>query len=206
MLSVATLLWEPNAASQGFSRVYDESWVARLCNGFARNLTEEFRFVLYTDRERDLPACIEQRRIKAAKPDYGTCIEPYELSAEGPMILVGLDTLIVGNVDHLARSAAERTTLGLPRDPYNPKQACNGVAMVPQGMERIASEHRGENDMVWVRQYPHTMLDDEFPGEVVSWKGCVEKHGLRGARVIYFHGDRKMHQMGDNPIIREHWR
>jgi len=206
MISVATLLWDPNAASQGFSRVYNDEWVIRLCNGFARNLTEEFRFVLYTDRERGLPACIEQRRIKAAKPDYGTCIEPYELSADGPMILVGLDTLVIGNIDHLARSAAERTTLGLPRDPYRPSQACNGVALVPQGMERVASEHRGENDMEWVRRFPHAMLDDEWPGQVVSWKGHVERHGAGDARIIYFHGERKLHQLASHPIIREHWR
>lgn len=206
MLIVSTLIWEPNEASRDFSRVYDESWVVRLCNGVARHLTEEFRFVLFTDRTRDLPGCIEQRQIGAEKPDYGTCIEPYALSAEGPMILVGLDTLFVGNIDHLARSARERMDLGLPRDPYNPAQACNGVGLVPQGMERIASEHRGENDMEWVRRFPHSMLDYEFPGQVVSWKGHVEKRGLGDARVIYFHGKRKMHELGDHPIIREHWR
>lgn len=206
MLSVATLLWEPNAASRSFSRAYDETWVTRLCNGFARNLTAEFRFVLYTDRPRDLPACIEQRRIKAAEPDYGTCIEPYEIAADGPLILVGLDTLIIGNVDHLAASARERTTLGLPRDPYNPAQACNGVALVPQGFDHVARDHRGENDMEWVRRFPHGLLDDEFPGQVVSWKGHVEKRGLGDARIIYFHGKRKMHELADHPVIREHWR
>ncbi len=206
MLTVATLLWEPNDASLSFSRVYDEGWVLKLCNGFARHLTEEFRFVLYTDRERDLPACIEQRRIKAEKPDYGTCIEPYELSAEGPMILVGLDTLVVGNIDHLAASARERDTLGLPRDPYRKEQACNGVALVPQGMERIASEHRGENDMEWVRRFPHGILDDEFPGHVVSFKGRVERHGVGDARIVYFHGKKKMHELGSHPLIQGHWR
>lgn len=204
MLTVATLLWEPNAASRSFSRMYDERWVVRLLNGFWRNLTHEFRFVLFTDRDRDLPSCIEQRRIRAETPDYGTCIEPYALGE--PMILVGLDTLVVGNIDHLADSCLTRKDLGLPRDPYRKSQACNGVALVPRGFEVIAHEHRGENDMEWVRRFPHSYLDDEFPGHVVSWKGDVEKRGAGDARIIYFHGERKMHQLAGHPLIRDHWR
>lgn len=204
MITVATLLWDANDRSQAFSAIYDENWVVRLLNGFARHLTHEFRFVLFTDRDRQLPRCVEQRRIKATRPDYSTCIEPYALGE--PMILVGLDTLVVGNIDHLADACLTRTDLGLPRDPYAPRRACNGVALVPAGMEHIAAQHRGENDMEWVRRFPHSFLDDEFPGQVVSWKGRVVKHGLGDARIIYFHGDQKMHQLAASPIVREHWR
>lgn len=204
MITIATLLWRPNAASKSFSTMYDPSWVEKLYRGFARGLTQPFRFVCFCDHPYDFAEPIVTRPILADRPNYGTCIEPYRLGV--PMILVGLDTLVVGNIDHLAASCFERQDLGLPRDPYKPAQACNGVALVPAGMERIALEHRGENDMEWVRRFPHSFLDDEFRGQVVSWKGHVERHGAKGARIIYFHGQRKMHQLTGHPIIKEHWR
>lgn len=203
MLTVATLFWQPNEGSKTFSRCYDETWVEKLYRGFARNLTLPFRFVCYVDQGYVFDEPVEQVRIKAKVPDYSTCIEPYRMGE--PMILVGLDTLVIGNIDHLARSCLIRRDLGLPRDPYKPAQACNGVALVPEGMAHIGTTHRGENDMEWVRGFPHSFLDDEFPGEIVSFKGSVERRGARNAKIIYFHGERKMHQLR-SALIEQHWR
>jgi len=204
MLTVATLLWDANRLSKSFSRMYTEEWVEKLYRGFHRNLAAPFRFVCLTDRQRTFAErAIEQDRIKAVRPSYASCIEAYRI--EGPMILVGLDTMIIRNVDHLAAWCETAKVQALPRDPYRPQVACNGVALVPRGWTSIAKHHRGENDMEWVRKFPHVFIDDLFPGQVVSWKGHVEKHGAEGARIIYFHGERKPHQLADHPLIREHW-
>jgi hypothetical protein len=184
--------------------MYSEEWCEKLFRGFARNLTVQWRFVLFTDRQRKLGWPIEQIVEPGLGANgYADCIKPYRLGV--PMILVGLDTVITGNIDHLAKSCMERKDLGLPRDPYANHQACNGVALVPTGMEHIATEHRGENDMAHVRAYPHSFLDDEFPGEIVSYKGSVEDRGLGNAKIVYFHGERKAHQLGHVPFVREHW-
>lgn len=203
MLTVATLLWGVNEHSRSFSSMYDESWVEKLYRGFARNLSESFRFVCYTDRPYEFAEPVDQVRMRSKVPTYADCIQPYELG--GPMILVGLDTIVCGPIDHLAESCERRLDLGLPRDPYNQAQACNGVALVPAGFERVASDHRGENDMEWVRKFPHSYLDDEFPGQVVSYKGHVKRKGLGDARIVYFHGRDKPHELGELPLIREHW-
>lgn len=203
MITIATLFWQANRHSKPFSTAYDETWVEKLYRGFARNLTQPFKFVCYTDRQRNFAEPIHERRLKSAEPSYGDCIQPYELGE--PMILVGLDTVVTGNVDHLAKSCLTRTDLGLPRDPYRPSQACNGVALVPAGMERIATDHRGENDMEWVRRFPHSYLDDDFKGWVVSYKGHVERHGLGDARVVYFHGVSKPHELQRLEWVRKHW-
>ena len=90
---ICSLLWDANRKSRAFSSMYDEGWALRLFNGFARNLTLDHRFVLYTDRQRDLPAHIEQRIVPGfGKRGYSDCIRPYELNT--PMILVGLDTMV----------------------------------------------------------------------------------------------------------------
>ena len=185
--------------------MYNEAWVEKLYWGFKRNLTLSFDFVLYTDRRRGLIGEIEQRIIKGlGRRGYGDCIIPYELGK--PMILVGLDTIVTGNIDKLAHYCFTGTKLMLPRDPYHKEQACNGVALVPRGHRDVALLHRGENDMEWVRKFPHLFLDDELPGYVRSYKGHVEKHGLNDTRIVYFHGEKKPHQLRHVEWIKQHWR
>lgn len=201
--TVATLLWDANPNSFHYSTMYDETWAEKLYRGFARNLTTPFRFVCYTDRERDFAEPIEQRQIKAAVPDYGSCIQPYETGE--PMILAGLDTIIVGNIDHLAEYCLTSDRIAVPRDPANPHTVCNGVALVPRGFARVYTDHRGENDMDWIRKQEPAVIDDLWPGEVVSYRGHVMHNGLDGVRICYFHGARKPHELPDE-WVKEHWR
>ena len=203
MLAVVTLLWEPTEKSESFSRCYDEAWVERLYWGFERNLTQPFEFILYTDRHREFTVPVTQIRLPGGKPDYGWCILPYRLGR--PMILVGLDTIVTGNIDHLAEYCMSGERFACPRDPYHPHQVCNGVALVPAGHEHIGLEWDGANDMVWVRKYSPLVLDDMWPGQVVSYKGSVRQHGLGDARIVYFHGEEKPHQLAHLDWVRQHW-
>jgi hypothetical protein len=204
LITIATLLWDKNAKSRSFSQMYDEKWVTRLYDGCARNLSQPFRFVLFTDRARDLPAYIEQERMKELKPSYADCIEPFRLGV--PMILMGLDTVITGSIDHLAHYCLrDDVNLALPRDPNDRTRSCNGVVLTPAGQQRIYENWAGENDMDWLRAQRHDFIDDLFPGQVVSYKGDVKKNGLGDARIVYFHGQEKPHQLLSEPWIKEHW-
>jgi len=202
-LAVCTLLWDSNKHSRSFSQAYNETWVERLYRGFSRNLTAPFDFICFTDRLRTFSESISQLRLSSDQPDYGHCIEPYTLGR--PMILVGLDTIVTGNVDHLANYCLSAEKFALPLDPYNPSQCCNGVALVPEGHGHIGTNWRGQNDMVWVRRFDHAVIDQLFPGQVVSYKGHVKQNGLGDARVVYFHGDSKPHEL-DERWIDQHWR
>lgn len=203
MLTVASLLWDANEKSARFSRCYNESWVRKLYAGFNRNLTIPWRFVLFTDRIRELPGVIKQEIFKSKNLDYGTCIEPYRFGV--PMILVGLDTVVVGHIDHLANYCLTENSIALPRDPNKPDWSCNGVALIPEGHQHVYRNWRGQNDMQWMREQSHVFIDDLFPGQVVSYKGHVKKNGLGDARIVYFHGDEKPHEL-DLPWVKEHWR
>lgn len=203
-LTVATLFWQANDKSQSFSAMYDETWVEKLYRGFARNLTRPFRFACFTDRARDFAEPVfEIVNPDLGKGGYGDCIRAYTI--DGPMILVGLDTVVTGNCDKLADYCMAADRQALPRDPYKMRQACNGVALVPSGWTRIAEEHSGQNDMEWVRRYPHAFIDDEFPGMVASYKGSVRGRGLGDTRIVYFHGRDKPHEIRE-PWLKEHWR
>jgi hypothetical protein len=69
--------------------------------------------------------------------------------------------------------------MALPRDPYAPQQACNGVCLIPAGHGYVYEDWDGTNDMEWMRRQEHVMIDDLFPGQVQSFKGAVRDQGSR---------------------------
>lgn len=214
MLHVVTMFWDKNEKSQSFSHAYNETWVEKLYRGFARNLTVPFRFICFTDRPRLFAeAAIEQEQIMATPPTYACFTEPYKLNV--PMILVGLDTIVVGNIDHFARHCLETATqVALPLDPYHAPKVCNGVALVPAGQKRIFDDwDRLENDMEWMRKQDCDLIDELFPGQVISYKKDVWDGGRRdpsalppAARIVYFHGLHKPETLSALPWVPEHWR
>lgn len=203
MLTVATVFWDANATSFEFSRCYSEEWVEKLHRGFRRNLTVPFRFVCFTEREREFSAGIEQERLSSDRPDYGALIEPYRLGE--PMILVGLDTVVTGNCDEMAEFALTSGMLALPRDPYAKHRACTGVQLVSAGFESVWQTYQGGDDMEHMRKQPHVFIDDLFPGQAESYKGWVRDHGVGDTRIVYFHGVPKMDALQDAWVM-EHWR
>lgn len=203
MITVVASLFDPNEKSFSFSRCYSEEWVEKLYRGFARNLTRPFRFVCFTERERTFAhAEIEQERFAAAVPTYTDGYDLYRLP--GPLIVLGLDTIITGNIDHLADYCMTADKVALPRAVYR-KGVCNGVALTPADHAAIYRDWRGENDMDWLEAQPHVVIDDLWPGHVVSYKGRVKHRGLGDARIVFFHGKEKPHELNE-PWIAEHWR
>lgn len=205
MLHVACCLWEPNECSESFSRCYDESWVEKLYRGFQRNLSRPFRFVCFTDCARTFSAGIDQERLEAKVPHYGCLIEPFRLNV--PMILVGLDTVIVRNIDHMADYCLTADKVALPRDPYQLERSINAVALVPAGQRKIYDDWRGENDMDWMRKQDAAFIDDLWPNQVLSLKAHrIRDVGLGEARIVYFHGDPKPPKLLHLDWIKAHWR
>lgn len=206
MITVATLLWQANGSSLPTSWCYDETWAEKLYRGFARNLTRPFRFVVFTDRPRRFGVPIEQRAIRQDPPTYACCIEPYRMDV--PMILVGLDTIVTGNIDHLADYCLTADKVAVPRDPIFTETVCDGVHLVPGGFGRWFDEHRGENDMDFIRARKDqvNVIDDLFPGHVRSYRCDVKANGLGDTRICYFHGAEKPHEIVETtPWVRRHW-
>lgn len=206
MITIATLLWDANDKGLNTSRCYDEAWVEKLYRGFARNLTRHsMRFVCFSDRPRMFGENIETIIALPERPAYSDCVRPYELNK--PMILVGLDTIVTGNVDHLADYCLSADVLALPRDPYHLSRACNGVALVPAGHDWVWTEWDGAgSDMDRCRAVEHVMIDDVFPGQVLSFKGDAKAKGLGDARIVYFHGHEKPHERGMPAWVTDNWR
>lgn len=207
MITFASLLWDANKHSHEFSLAYDESWAIKLFNGFRRNTRLPYRCVLYTDRQRELPANIEQVVVPGLGTvnGYGDCIRPFEMNV--PMILVGLDTLVIGNIDKMARWCLENPgRLALPKHPYE-DWSINGVTLWGGHDPDIFGRWRGENDMDWLRAFPHERIDELWPGKVMSYRAHVHHKKLpKLPRIIYFHGRMKAPELLHYPLIRDNWR
>lgn len=205
-VTIASVLWDANDKVQEFSRCYTDEWARRLFDGFRRNITFPTRCVLFTDRKRELPTYVEQVIDPATGSNgYGDCVRPFVLNE--PMIFAGLDTVIVGNCDKFARYCLEADRIALPCHPYEPF-AINGVVFTPKGWRKIFDEWRGENDMKWMRRWPHNFIDKLWPHKVLSYKAHVRgrKDWSKEARIVYFHGPPKMPECLNEPFVREHWR
>lgn len=206
MLHVAACLWDANAKSQRFSLMYDESWVDKLYRGFKRNLTVPFRFVLFTDRKREFTEPIEQELLATSPPDYGCMIEPFKLNA--PSIIVGLDTILVRNIDHMAHYCMTETRVALPDHPTKKDYGfINAVAFVPAGNRAIYDEWRGENDMEYLRKRDVVDALKLWPGQLLSFRLQIGKGKPLpdDVRIVYFHGEQKPHALESERWIRKAW-
>lgn len=208
VLTVACCLWDVNEHSRHFSRGYNESWADKLFAGFKRNLSDPFRFVVFTDRDRQFAPGIEQERLAMTNPHYGACIEPFKL--DEPMIFVGLDTVIVGNCDRLADYALTGDVPLVPKDPFYPASPwprTNAVVVAPKGCRsQLWEGYTDQNDMTWINACETELLDEAFPGAVVSYKGRVQHCGLeRGNSIVYFHGSVKPHELPHVGWVHRHW-
>jgi hypothetical protein len=203
-LIVATAFWDQNEHTYPNSRGFSEAWVDRLYRGFARNLTAPFRFLCFTERERQFVEPVEQWQIEMDRPHCGALVEPYRLNR--PMITCGLDTVIVGNIDHMARWCLDGDRIALPKHPYEPV-ACTGIALVPAGFRSVWETYDGNpDDMVHLRKQPHVFTDDLWPGQVLSYKAHVRGRPFPpAARVVYMHGAPKMGELAHEPFVQEHW-
>lgn len=208
MITIACALWAPNKHSFAFSTHYTEADAEKLYRGFQRHLTLPFRFVCFTDTPRTFAEPILQEPIEG-EPNYSAVLQPFKLNE--PMILVGLDTIVVGNCDHLAAYAIGGGKLAVPRDPFFPQTVCNGVTLAPGGHAWVWNDRPSDKtDMDWIREIwqrgDAAVIDDLFPGQVVSFKGDVKKNGLSDeTRIVYFHGVDKPHQLPHVGWIARHW-
>lgn len=202
-----TLLWSDNSTSYSWSR-YDESWVDRLARGVRRHAPSDVEFVVYSDRVREYSEIVTQIVIpRLGLGGYGDCVRPY--ADGGPMILVGLDTVVVGDLAPLVDYCVSASVLALPRDVYRPSVACNGVALVPGGV-KFKSVRNVVDDMYWCRSQPHVFIDDVLPGTCASYKGDVrdrpDGRPADGTSLVYFHGVPKPCDLLHLDWIEENWR
>lgn len=191
--------------------IYTPEWVDKLYRGVRRNTGESFRFVCLTNYPAssfDEP--VDTVRFRMFDTDWRCLMECFRVVGD-PVMMLGLDTIITGNLDDILE---HRPRLGMIRDPYTPSRLCNGVTMWTDRRdlyEKFLDEGIGDcrmgdypSEMLWLGKHgnPSDILQ-AFPGRIKSFKAHVKRDGIGDARIVYFHGREKPHQI-EHPIL-EHW-
>lgn len=197
MITVATVYFEAKEGSPHWTHAYRPHWVDKLYRQVARNYSDKFQFVCLTDKTYDFDEPIVQMQLHSTNWRKA-CIQMYGLEAKR-IVAMGLDTMIVGNVDDIF---AYNGDLAVPMDPYNIGAPCNAVVLCPQRLDIVAAGVKAEDDMTVFRKFDYEKLDDLFPGQILSYKVHVKGHPLGDARIVYFHGPPKQHQLTEDWAVR----
>lgn len=197
MLNVTCTYFDWNSTAPKTSQCFTPEWVDKLYRMVARNYRDEFELHCWVDKPHRFREPVIPHPLPQA--DWTQCCLP-PLTLTGKTLFMGLDTVIIDDISDIVSIEAD---LCLPKDP-NRDQSCNGVVIANKPVE-IQKARPGQNEMHFLNSLPHVRFDDLIPGQVVSYKGHVKKHGLEGVKMVYFHGREKPHEVQDE-VIREHWR
>jgi hypothetical protein len=138
-------------------------------------------------------------------PAWWAKMEIYGSSLQGPLLVMDLDTVILGkfepSAEHLTRSWVMRH---FTRDGFAaPEEFSCGIMLVTEDFRRKVFEHFSRDpafymreslgdDQKYFKKYWGTSLErfqDAFPDQFVSFKLHVAQHGLREDNVfVNFHG------------------
>lgn len=129
---------------------------------------------------------------------------------EGPTIFFDLDTVIVGSIDDLVEVGDDLCIL---RDFYRPREYGSGLMTFrTEKMSVVWNEfiqsgcpvmRRGDQAFIQQAKPDAEFFQDQWPGQVVSYKLNCIKHGVPDyARVVCFHGSPRPHEVTD-PFLLE---
>ena len=209
MITVACALFRGRDVPEHSLGIFTPEWVDRLYRGAARNTTRPFRLVCYTDQEYEFAEPVDQRPLVMP---YRNCLALLECFREdlGRVVFMGLDTIIVGNIDAVMDYDGP---LAMLPDPLAPRP-CSGVMAypyTPQIWEAFERDHEEisrssllggyPSDMTFLATQIHALIDD---AGIYSYKAHCRGGVPADAKIVYFHGWEKPHELRHD-WIREHW-
>ena len=210
MIQIITIKWGDK---------YGPEYVNRLFFAVAMNATFPFDFVCLTDDQKGIHPNINTLYLAE---DLGgwrnklVLFKPSLLGAGRRSIWLDLDTVITGNSDFLA---CYRGDLAMLRDFYYPTEVASGIMLLRSGTypeiweefmkARPEGKFRSDQEFLqaWLKTNGRTVdiIQDLFPGKVVSYKADCQGRGLPDdARIVCFHGIPMPHQVTDD-FVKEHW-
>ena len=204
---------------QGGKVGYDASWVEKLQNAVARNLTIPHKFICLSDCEvpceripLELTGDGFWAKLQLFKPEMFT----------GPVFYLDLDTVICGNIDNVIASVLdEKFVMWFEKD----KQIHSSAMMWWQGdYSYLWNLYLSKPLSYWKELYStaplygdqaiisentdHKLFTDLLPSE---WFHIVSKYDenidLSAVKILHF---RKVHTkpstMGHHKLVKKHWR
>lgn len=212
--------------------IYNESYVNRLANAVAANLTVPYTFVCLTDVDHTGFNPNVHKSIKFAQnyPKWWGKVELFRknIFAGHKVVYFDLDTLIIKNIDFVVNYTGSFCGL---RDFYHMVSLGSGVMawdgdndrlsdiymdFVPKSKSIMTNYPAG--DQQWINEKAKhylTYIQDYFPKKIVSFKKDCYTPAHKAtpaiinypddAAIVCFHGSPRMHELNDHPQIQPYW-
>jgi hypothetical protein len=183
-------------------------YVANLRRQVRQHLKVPHRFyVLTDDAASNYPRMLVKPSVYRGWWEKLRIFKP-NMFREGRVLFLDLDTVIVGNIDHLADYQGH---MAMPHDFWNPKGLGPAVMLFdPEWAAFIYQEWAAEGfpmddprgDQAWIENRQQgrmrrevDIMQDLWPGQFHSYKTTCTNGIPEGARVICFHGKPRPHQV-----------
>lgn len=175
---------------------FDIQHVHALRCGVQSHWFKPLHFVCLTDQKLGLHGVAEVPLV-GGWPGWWSKMEAFRPDIEGDVLLMDLDTVIVGDLSDIAN----RGDLTIMRDVYRPKGLQSSLVYIPEAEkaavwdawlkepEEHMYRHRSDQDFLetlWLDRAER--WQDVLPGQVVSWKADCRYGVPEGARVVIYHG------------------
>jgi len=207
---------------------YSKEYVSNLRRGVAQHLSIDHQFICLTDtvakETYEEETGVLWKPLLNDWPGWWSKIECFrpDLEALGHILYLDLSCLPVGDLDELA---SYRGKLCVPNDFYYPEGVTSSVmSYSPGAMRGVWDEFnkRPEHYMELADSLKAPLIgdqymlnkvyegdlvhfQDEFPGQVVSYKAHCLEGVPRNARLVKFHGQPRIHECQD-PWVEVAWK
>jgi hypothetical protein len=188
MLMVATYFWQPDEGSK-FSAPYTADDVRRLQRMVAKNCAVPHQFAVITDRPELFADDADIRAIPIDRATHvpGTCYvrlmtfhpDGKEIFGADKLLQIDLDTLIVGNIDHLVTREEDLVLWRNPtRHPSRPGRSIYNTSLL---LHRL-----GSIPELWQTYVDMRAADQQIPAKDDQWF----LSDALGEDMPYFDGER----------------
>ncbi len=200
---------------QGGKVGYDATWVEKLKNSVARNLTVKHRFICLSDV--DVPC--ERIPLTSHGAGFWAKIELFRPNLfKDPVLYIDLDTVICNNIDSIVNNIKDQNFVMLKETDKNVVSSAimwwqgNHSYLWDQYLE-ISSDVLKEQyskmprygDQAFIEDYTkHTLLQKYIPEEWVGWSSQKEIH-IDTKILIFRKVSQKPSTMSDHPLVQQHW-
>ena len=194
---------------------YDATWVEKLKNSVARNLTLEHKFVCLSDV--DVPC--NQIPLIGTGAGFWAKLELFRPGLfTGPVLYIDLDTVICSNIDDIVnRIKDQQFVMLLETD----KDVVSSAVMWWQGdhsyiwnqyietPEELLKEQYSKmpkyGDQAFIQDYTkYTLLQEHIPEAWVGWSS--QRVVPTDAKILIFRKvSQKPSTMLDHPLVQQHW-
>ena len=194
---------------------YDATWVEKLKNSVARNLTIEHTFCCLSD----VPVPCKQIPLVGSGAGFWAKLELFRPGLfKDPVLYIDLDTVICGNLDDMVNKIKDQQFVMLKE---TDKNVVSSAVMWWQGdhsylwdcysntsinvLKEQYSKMPRYGDQAFIEDYTkHTLLQQHIPEEWIGWSS--QKEISTDTKILIF---RKICQkpstMLDHPLVQQHW-